>query len=124
MKQMGTEKGFQNLSVDSAGIFASPDAPMARQAKAVLEQCFSIENFSHKAKPLTKELLDKADLVICATEDHRRLLVQKFGCEEKTVSFPVDISDPYGGFFETYKFSADAIKQGLEIFMEEGKIHD
>lgn len=124
MEQMGKEKGFKNLSVDSAGIFAVPDAPISQNAKEVLEKHFSIKHFSHFAKPLTKELLKKADLVVTATEDHRRLLIQKFGCEEKTVSFPVDISDPYGGFLETYKHSADAIKQGLERLIEAGKIHD
>lgn len=124
MKKISEEKGFQNLSVDSAGIFANPDAPISKQAKAVLEQCFSIESFSHKAKPLTKELLEKADLAVCATEDHRRLLVQKFGFEKKTVAFPEDISDPYGGFFETYLASANAIKKGLESLIVEGVIYD
>ncbi len=124
MKKIGEEKGFQSLSVDSAGIFASPDAPMSKQAKEVLEQCFSIENFSHKAKSLTKELLEKADLVVCATEDHRRLLIQKFGFEKKAIAFPEDILDPYGGFFETYKASANLIKKGLERLIGEGVIYD
>ncbi len=124
MKQMGKEKNFQHLSVDSAGLFPTLNAPMSGNAKEVLEKCFSIQKDSHLAKPLTKELLSKADLVVTATEDHRRLLIQKFGCQEKTISFPTDISDPYGGFFETYKASADAIKKGLELLMEEGLIYD
>lgn len=124
MKHLAEERGFQNLSSSSAGIFANPGSPLSSAAKEVLEKRFSISDFTHKATPVTQELIDQADLVVAATEDHRRLLIQKFGGEEKTVTFPEDIADPYGGFLEAYEASANAIAAGLETLIREGVIHD
>ncbi len=124
MEKIGKENGFSHLTVDSAGIFANPASPMSRGAKEALEKAFTITDFDHRAKIVTKELLDKADLIIAATEDHRRLLVQKFGFEDKTTTFPEDISDPYGGFAQAYETAANAIYSGLMTLLGEGVIYD
>ena len=124
MEKIGTEKGWKNLNCDSAGLFAAEGSPMSRNAVAALEKIFSLPAPRHKAKSLTKEMLEKADLVLTATEDHRVLLVQKFGFPEKVRAFPENLPDPYGGFLEQYEESAREIYRQLNRLAEEGEIYD
>lgn len=124
MARLGKELGWQNLAVSSAGIFANPLSPMSRNAREVLKTRYSVEDTEHRATPVTKELMEEADLVVAATEGHRRLLTEKFGFEEKTVAFPEDLPDPYGGYLSAYEASAEAILRGLRVLIREGVIHD
>ena len=80
-KKILTEKGF-SVTCDSAGIYANPGQKMAENAAAVLKE-YGINDFSHSAKICTKEMIEKSDLVIAMTENHRMLLCQLFGEQEK-----------------------------------------
>ena len=124
MEKIGNEKGWSNLSCDSAGLFANNGAPMARNAKEALKTVFSLPAPDHEAKSLTREMLEEADLVLTATDDHRLLLIQKFGFSEKVRAFPENLPDPYGGFLEQYEESAREIYRQLNRLAEEGELYD
>ena len=116
------DKGV-SVQCDSAGIYASPGAPFSPTAKNVLEKEFGILNFDHKAKKVTRELLDEVDRVVAMTEDHKKLLVQAFGAKDKTVTVPGGVGDPYGGDFSVYKKAALQIRSGIDLLWEKGVFH-
>ncbi|MBR3838036.1 MAG: low molecular weight protein arginine phosphatase [Clostridia bacterium] len=122
LKKLGEARGL-SLSCTSAGVCAYPSSPMSPQAKSVLEEYYDVYGFDHKATPITRDALEKADLVIAMTEDHRQLLVQKFGFHEKVVVIPGGVSDPFGGDTLRYLQAAREIEAGLLTLLEKGQIH-
>ena len=118
-----SEKGI-SAEVSSAGIYAVPGQALSDNSEKALENLFGIYGFSHRATPLTKELLQNADLVIAMTENHRALIRQAFGESEKVLAMPVEIGDPFGGTLPLYESCARAIAQGIETLIREGKIRD
>ena len=118
------EKKYPGLSAESAGLFASAGQPVSENAVRVLAERFHIPRFFHSARPLTREMIATADLVIGMTEGHRRMMEEKFGKNEKFIAFPVDVGDPFGGSTEVYEKTALAIVKGMEILFEKGLFHD
>lgn len=103
----------------SAGIFASPGAPISENARRALKKC-GVENFSHSAVPLTRALIEEADLVIAMTPDHAAYIRQGFGGGDKVIAMPDPVGDPYGGGEETYDTSCLAIRAGIEKLAKAG----
>lgn len=123
LKKLGEARGL-SLSCASAGVCAYPSSPVSEPAKAVLTKYFDIHNFEHKATPVTREALEQADLIIAMTENHSRLLIQKFGFPEKVVVIPGGVSDPFGGDTARYLQAAKEIEAGLLTLLDRGQIHD
>lgn len=123
MKKIAAEQNL-NITCDSAGVSAFSGSPLSIQSKRVLEKAFGISDFNHEAKRVTPEMLSECDLAVAMTENHRHLLIQAFGAEDKAIAMPKDVGDPYGGDFDTYKKSADAILEGLNVLLEKGILHD
>ena len=120
-KKILTKKGF-SVTCDSAGIYANPGQKMAENAAAVLEE-YGINDFSHSAKICTREMIEKSDLVIAMTENHRMLLCQLFGEQEKICTLPGGIGDPFGGDLNTYRKAAKSIVSGIEALAAKGLFH-
>jgi len=118
MQKIAEERGIF-AECDSAGIFATPGASLSEGAQKALASLSSAE-FSHRAKQVTKALLNEADLVLTMTKDHGILLQQRFGPSEKIRSMPQDIPDPYGQALPAYLSCAEEIRKGLLILIEEG----
>lgn len=122
-ERLGRDRGLA-LSCDAAGLTAHMGSPMAENAKRVLARVFGIEDFEHRAKPVTREMIEWADLVLAVTENHRRMLVQCFGCAHKTLTLPLEVGDPFGGDEAAYERAARAILAGLEALADQGVLHD
>ena len=118
-----TQKGL-SVETDSAGVYAVPGQALSKNSERALEELFEIKGFSHSAKPLTRELMENADLVIAMTENHRNLIRQTFGESEKLLAMPTEIGDPYGGDLSRYVSCAEAIAQSIEQLYGEGKLRD
>ena len=112
------------MSAASAGLYASPGAPVSENAREVLRQVFGIESFYHGAQPMTRALFDWSDLVIGMTEGHARLLTERFGAQSKIIAMPVDVGDPWGGDLDTYEVCARRIVDGIKILKEQGLLHE
>ena len=117
------DKGL-DAKADSAGIYALPGQSVSANSKLALEKLFGISPFDHTAKPLTKALLQEADLVIAMTEHHKALIAQAFGETEKVISMPVSVGDPFGGTPALYEACAKSIAEGIETLWEKGYFHD
>ena len=97
---------------------------MSENAEKALENLFGIRGFSHRATPLTKKLLQDADLVIAMTEHHKALIRQAFGQNENVIAMPTEIGDPFGGTLPLYEACARSIAESIETLIREGVIRD
>ncbi|MFD2707062.1 low molecular weight protein arginine phosphatase [Salibacterium lacus] len=117
------EKGREDIEVQSAGISASPGMAASKETVEVLKERGI--PLRHAAKPLTKERVDWADVILTMTKNHHGMVVQQFpeaadkvftikefaGGQESGAG---DITDPIGGSRSIYQSTADE----LEILVE------
>ncbi|EOD01760.1 protein-tyrosine-phosphatase [Caldisalinibacter kiritimatiensis] len=68
-------KDIKGLKVASAGVCAIPNQPATAQAIHALKE-EGIDLSSHRSKPLTKEMIDKADLILTMTVNHKNAVLQ------------------------------------------------
>ena len=114
-----------DLEVQSAGVFAgagqeaNPNAVEALKEKGI--------EFDHRSQPLTKDLINWADLVLTMTEDHKTMIMSDYpGDRDKIftlieyVQSPteenknINISDPIGLSKETYTETLNEIEKYID----------
>lgn len=110
-------------SVSSAGLFVEPGAPMASMAQAALHG-LGVDVDSHEAQPVTRALIEEADVVLTMTGSHAEQLRRQFpeaagkvypfahyavgtcgdedGLQDDAITVGYDIPDPFGGSKDTY----------------------
>lgn len=92
------EKGIDALA-DSAGIAAANGMPASDNAVIALSE-LGIDISSHKSKPISKQLLNESDLIICMSEGHAEMLK---AAGYSSVVFGQGVPDPYGYPLEVYR---------------------
>jgi len=73
-KLLSEEFGESNVEVISAGTAALEGSPASPQAVEVMKKK-GIDLLGHRAKRVTPELIEKADLVLTMTEGHKRQIL-------------------------------------------------
>ncbi len=122
------DEDLPDIQAESAGMMASDGASMTEQAQEALE-LMDIKPKRHKAKRVTQELVDEADLILTMETHHLEELNAIFPeAEDKTHTlkgyivhqdgFPGDggefnITDPFRQPLEDYIECANEIKQAL-----------
>lgn len=116
----------------SAGIYAGAGTPATPNAIKAMND-LHIDLTYHRSRPITAELVQKADLIAVMTAAHRFELLQdfpEFGHKVfliksfGTSKVPADISDPFGGSLNIYKEIRDEIDRALTdliLFIRTGK---
>src|SRR6059036_4031752 len=102
------ERGIQGIAVGSAGTGAWDGAPVSEGAYLVgLERGLDLS--SHRARLLTRELVDAADLILTMAR-HHRARVDELGGESQVFVLGEyagregdDVSDPFGGDLGVYR---------------------
>ena len=94
---------------DSAGMAAAPGLPASNHAIAVMAE-MGEDLTSHRSKPISRPLLDKADLIVCMSEGHLELL-KAAGYDG--VVFGRGVPDPYGGPIEEYRRCRDRMYEAM-----------
>lgn len=101
---LAADRGL-DFEAESAGVAAPEGAPMAREAVAALEEVGIHPGHDHRARPVSREMLRRADLVLAMTPRHtaelRRLapeLSEKAHVLPRYAGGPDDaeVPDPYG----------------------------
>jgi glycine hydroxymethyltransferase len=127
----------QQFQVVSAGIGAvEGQAPSAHAVRALKE--LDIDLASHRSRPLTRELVELADLIIGMTRGHvdaigvmyphaseKVFLLREFDPGLK--DFEKDIPDPIGGSYEVYLECRNQIQSGLLSlikYLEQQALHN
>lgn len=130
-------KELKGIEVQSAGLCAMPQQPATQQAIHVMKE-HNIDLTTHRAKPLTKEKVDNADIILTMTASHKNGILgiapeakgktftlkeyaMKYGkIDHKQISSQ-DIIDPFGQTVERYRETAEEIKSLLmHIVKNEG----
>ncbi|MBR7554098.1 low molecular weight protein arginine phosphatase [Allobacillus sp. GCM10007491] len=114
-----------DLEVQSAGVFAghgqaaNPKAIEALQEKGI--------DFNHASQPLTKDLINWADLVLTMTEDHKVMLMSDYPSDRDKIftlieyvqpvheeNTNISISDPIGLSIDTYIETLNEIEKHID----------
>ena len=111
-----SELGLRGYEVESAGMAAAVGEPASPEAVEVA-QAFGGDLTEHASKPLTLELVDRADHLFTMTAGHLRMLHSlrlPVGPEPRMLSaYDEDVPDPIGGPMELYRACAEQIRQSL-----------
>jgi protein-tyrosine-phosphatase len=119
----------EKIDVFSAGIAALPGAPASSEAHSVLFRQ-GLDLSGHKARQLTKEMINDADLILTMTAAQKQLLqeffpdmaekifiVKEFAEHPQDMEgerFSYDIADPYGKSEAVYQQCAEELAQAIE----------
>ena len=109
MQRALTDRGASEIDVSSAGTGAWDGAPVSEGAYLVgLEQGLDLSG--HRARLLTRELVQESDLVLTMARHHRARVDELGGSGRVFVlgefagrERDAEVSDPFGGDLEVYR---------------------
>ena len=108
--------------IESAGLAAGSGSQASPEAVDVMRE-MDIDLSEHSSQPLTLQLLEQADLVLCMTRSHKQALDAQ--CPELTSRVHLlcrdasDVGDPIGGTVDEYRRCANQIQQQLQQWLDE-----
>ena len=109
--------GIAGIRVSSAGINALEGEKMSKNSFKALKEMGYIP-YGFKSKKLTKEMIEKSDIVICMTAGHKECLKQFSNVYSVTeIAGVKDISDPYGGGYEQYEKASHEIEDLCNVLI-------
>jgi protein-tyrosine-phosphatase len=123
-RQAVGERGWTHVSVQSAGIATMAGAP-ASQGALVVAQEHGLELETHVSQPLTRELVDWADLILGMGHSHlvgiaelgaadKSALVTDFLAEEWAGGA---IADPFGGDISEYRATYQQLHNAITVLI-------
>lgn len=120
LKALVKERGLENeYRVLSAGTYAASGAPASGGSlRAMTRRGLSLEN--HRSQPVTRALLDTADLVMGMGASHimqLRMIYPDCTVPMRAFDDP-PISDPYGGSDADYERAACDIQRQLPALLQ------
>ena len=117
------EKNIEGINVESAGISVLSGMPPAFEAINVMKKA-GIDLCKEKSKPVTKNLLDKSDIVLTMEDMHKSEILEKFPDTKDKIfllseyvsngNSTREISDPMGQSFNFYEKTFEEIKKYIE----------
>ncbi len=127
------ERGLDgDIVVDSAGTYAMAGYP-ASEGSVNAMQARGLDISQHRAKQLTADLVDQADLILVMEEHHRRSIfvtwpkaIIKTLLLSELAGESAGIDDPYGGAQWEYDAAADIIEdyvtRGMPALLQRLKV--
>ncbi len=119
------QRGIDGLEVASAGTGAWDGAPVSEGAYLVgLERGLDLS--AHRARLLTRELVDQADLILTMAR-HHRARVDELGGEARVFVLgeyagregdAAEVSDPFGGDLEVYRDTCVELEALIDAAVE------
>lgn len=106
-------KGY-DFEVLSRGLSAIEGQPATQNAVEAIKE-YGLDLTTHRAAMLKTEELESADLLVCMTEEHKRILTSIGVLEEKIAV--LGIADPYMCDLAVYKECAKIINDALDKIM-------
>ena len=113
-------EGYMNLRypqfcVKSCGL-QEGGLPVSENSKTAMAE-IGIDISSHLSKPITADLVNWADRIICMSQSHKQIL-DSFGIPNTEV-LGNGICDPYGCDIDTYKSCRDQIIKEIDMLFKE-----
>ena len=104
------KQNMADVQVTTAGLAAVKDGTATDEAIAVMREV-GIDISGHRTRWIGRGETEAADLVLCMTKDHKRLLEETGVPFDKI--FVLEVSDPYGGTVEQYRVCRNELKAAL-----------
>lgn len=114
-------KGIRNLTVRSAGIYAQNGAPIAKNAKTLIEEADM--PYTPYSRAISSEDIEWADVILTMTDAHKQSLLYSFPAVEGKVftlkgyvkpDLNEDVHDPFGGDLGTYRHTFGELSMTIE----------
>lgn len=109
-----------DVEVKSAGISATEFDTVAENSVAAMKE-IGIDISAHSATPLTRELAEAQDKIICMTATHKAIL-EYSGVKADISVLGGGISDPYGSDIDTYIVCRNEIIYEIDKLIEKAVI--
>ncbi len=126
------QSGYEGFYAESAGLLALPGNSATYLAQKVAAE-YGVDLAEHKAKPISRELVDGSDLILIMEKPQKDTLIENFPeATDKTFlirrfarfgSQSRGIADPYGLQYDAYRFCfldiEDAVSGLVEFLITE-----
>lgn len=106
--------------IESAGVWADPGFPAARNTQKVLE-ARGLEVNDHRSRPVSAEMIDEFDLILVMERNHQEALRAAFPDKadhiyllSELIDERSDIVDPVGGSLADYEDTALELEKIFE----------
>lgn len=112
-----------NTQVESAGTAATPGAAASRHAFQVAREA-GLDLAAHRARPLTRDMLQRASLVLVMGAEHLRRVRDLVGSapayllSDYAQAGEEEVPDPFGGDLETYRQSFAHMRRLVESSLQ------
>lgn len=122
----GAEPARIRVRAFSAGLAANEGEPMAPDAVAALEEAGILslpqnDYKEHRARNLTEQMLEGADVVVPMSGAHAMQIFLRFPqYASKVMQLPIDIPDPYGRGLDAYRQCLAQLRMALSLCHFEG----
>lgn len=118
-------KDIRGYNVCSVGLSTMNGMKASDNSIKVLEE-YGIDLSDHKSTVVTKELIEKSDLILTMTKSHKNFLIQSipkyaqkvYTLKEFAGLGEGDISDPFGGDVDVYRKAFNEIKESVNRIVE------
>ncbi len=110
--------GILDVKVKSAGLSTLDGQKMSQNSFTALK-LMGYKPYGFKSRQLTKQMIDKSDLVLCMTQSHKSALngyKNVYTIDE--VTGIGDILDPYGGNINVYIKTSHQLEDACNIILE------
>ena len=122
----GQPEPLRSLRVVSAGVAARVGDLISENSVVALKKV-GLDISGHRSRPLTRELLAEATLVLCMTETHRAMIQLTNEPQPKNLflfreflprAADKEIGDPYGGPLKIYETARDEMVEAIPSLIE------
>ncbi len=119
MLEKRAKENNKEIEVYSCGLFAQNGDIPTTEAITVLKTIYNTDLTQHRATNIEQSKIKEMDVILCATSSHKNNVVNKYPELEGKVftmkeycGYPendLDINDPWGCSYETYRRCAEEI---------------
>lgn len=114
-----------DINIFSAGIFALKGEHASYNSVAVMKE-YDVDIVTHTATPIEDINMDEMDIILCATNNHKRQLINQYpNASKKIYTFKeyagldnngndLDIKDPWGNDMNTFRMCAAEISYCID----------
>ena len=102
----------------SAGIFAKDNSPASENAVIAMKN-MGIDISEHKARQITKQLINEVDFIVPMTDNHLYTLLQAGVDKNKIKLCSTPVRDPFGQSLKAYEQTAKILKENIQKLIDE-----
>lgn len=124
MLEKRAEEENKDVQVYSCGVYAENGDRPTEEAISVLKEIYDVDLRKHRATNIANSEIKKMDVILCATTSHKNNVLNRYPeLEEKVFTMKeyvgysdndLDINDPWGCSYETYRRCAKEISECIE----------